>query len=376
MKKKSKYSNEVIQKVADLAQTHTDREIGQQLGLTKAQIYSLRRSNGINRSSTFKTDLLQEGFDGDNWSHGWLKTDNASIFIRNEEGIVSYEDVRDEMVAEMKKYAPKYPTIKRKKIKEGHMLVIDPADIHIGKLSMMKETGEEYNIEIAKQRCIDGVNGILEKAQGFPIDKIVFVIGNDVLHIDSPHRKTTAGTPQDTDGMWWSAFKEAKDMYIRVIEQLVTVADVEVVYCPSNHDYQSGFMLADTLSSWFHKSHNIIFSVDIIHRKYLLYGNTLIGFDHGDGSKEKDAESLIAHEARELWSKAKFTYFYKHHIHHKRVLKWRSGEDFIGLTVEYLRSPGASDGWHHRNGYIAPKAVEGFIHSKEHGQCARITHYF
>jgi len=106
MKKKSKYSNEVIQKVADLAQTHTDREIGQQLGLTKAQIYSLRRSNGINRSSTFKTDLLQEGFDGDNWSHGWLKTDNASIFIRNEEGIVSYEDVRDEMVAEMKKYAP------------------------------------------------------------------------------------------------------------------------------------------------------------------------------------------------------------------------------------------------------------------------------
>ena len=371
-----KHSKEVIQKVAELSPDHTDKEIGQIMGLTIGQVYGIRKTNNINRQSTFRNELLEEGFDGDNWSHGWLKTDNASIFIRNEEGFISYEEMKDELVAEMKKYAPKYPKIKRNKIKDGHMLVIDPADIHIGKLSMMEETGEEYNIELAKQRCIDGVNGIIEKAQGFPIDKITFVIGNDVLHIDSPHRKTTAGTPQDTDGMWWQAFKEAKDMYIRIIENLLTIADVEVVYCPSNHDYQSGFMLADTLSSWFHKSKNISFHTDIAHRKYLLYGNTLIGFDHGDGAKEKDAESLMAHEARDMWAKAKYSYFYKHHIHHKRVVKWRSGEDFIGLTVEYLRSPSASDGWHKKNGFLAPKAVEGFIHSQNNGQVARLTHYF
>ena len=368
---------EVVQIIADLtSKRQTDEEIGQQVGLSKHQVFRLRKEYGIKKDNTFGVDLQANGFEADNWSHGWLKTDNASIFIRNEEGYVSYADMRDELIREMKRHAPKYPKLRRKKITDKHMLVIDPADVHIGKLAHLKETGDEYNIEIAKKRCIDGVMGILEKAQGFPIDKIVFVIGNDVLHIDQPHRKTTAGTPQDTDGMWWQAFLEAKDMYIKILEHLVTVADVEVVYCPSNHDYMSGFMLADTLLSWFHKCKHVNFFVDIIHRKYLLYGKNLLGFDHGDGAKEKDAEQLMAHEARDKWAKADFCYFYKHHIHHKRRVHWRGSEDKIGLTVEYLRSPSAADPWHSRNGYVSPKAVEGFIHSFDKGQVCRLTHYF
>ena len=60
-----------------------------------------------------------------------------------------------------------------------------------------------------------------------------------------------------------------------------------------------------------------------------------------------------------------------HHLHHK------ISKDYIGVTVEALRSPSGTDSWHHRNGYQhSPKAVEGFIHSKEHGQIARLTHLF
>ena len=51
--------------------------------------------------------------------------------------------------------------------------------------------------------------------------------------------------------------------------------------------------------------------------------------------------------------------------------------DFIGVTVESLRSPSGTDSWHHRNGYQhSPKAIEGFIHHPEHGQIARLTHIF
>jgi hypothetical protein len=49
----------------------------------------------------------------------------------------------------------------------------------------------------------------------------------------------------------------------------------------------------------------------------------------------------------------------------------------MGVCVETLRSPSGTDSWHHRNGYQhAPKAVEGYIHDKEHGQIMRITHIF
>lgn len=49
----------------------------------------------------------------------------------------------------------------------------------------------------------------------------------------------------------------------------------------------------------------------------------------------------------------------------------------MSVCVEALRSPSGTDSWHHRNGFAhAPKAIEGFIHHKEHGQVARITHLF
>ena len=52
-------------------------------------------------------------------------------------------------------------------------------------------------------------------------------------------------------------------------------------------------------------------------------------------------------------------------------------KDFIGVTVEYMRSPSSADSWHYRKGYTgAPLACEGFIHEKKTGQVARLTHYF
>lgn len=357
--------------------THmTDRELGEVIGKTKDTTRQFRKKLGLERSAHFKNELLSSGFDGDNWSHGWLKTDHASIFIRNEDGLMSYEDIREELVAEIKKHAPKYKKFPRKKITDKHMLVVDPADIHLGKLALLAETNDEYNIDIAKQRCLDGVRGLIRKAEGFPIEKVVLVIGNDIIHIDSPLRQTTSGTPQDTHGQWWLMFKEAKDLYVQVIEMLAQIADVEVVFCPSNHDFATGFALADTLSSWFVNSKQVTFQSDIIHRKYVEYGKNMLAFDHGDSSKERDAKDLMADEQPQMWGRTKFRYAYKHHVHHKRKVNWVSGEDYIGVTVEYLRSPSAADAWHHKKGYIAPKAVEAFVHSKENGQVARLTHYF
>jgi len=85
----------------------------------------------------------------------------------------------------------------------------------------------------------------------------------------------------------------------------------------------------------------------------------------------------MANENPHMWADTKFRYIYLHHIHHKQVTKFQSGKDYIGVTVEYLRSPSAADSWHSRNGYVgAKKAIEGFIHSKEYGQVSRLTHHF
>jgi hypothetical protein len=318
-------------------------------------------------------DLL--GIDNKDVKHGWLKSDKASIHFHNPNfKTVEQQDfniLKDKILNEVYKKSPVYKPIKHDKKSNANLLVIDPADIHVGKLCRAFETGEEYNQQIAVQRVKEGVNGILSKASGFNIDEICLIIGNDILHTDSPKRTTTSGTPQDTDGMWYDNFLTAKRLYIDLIEQLMQVANVKVIYNPSNHDYTHGFFLAQLIETHFRQSENISFNVDLSHRKAFKYYNNLIGTTHGDGAREANLPLLLAQEFSMEWAQTKHRYIYTHHVHHK------TSKDYIGVTIESLRSPSAADSWHHRNGYQhSPKAIEGFIHDKENGQIARLTHLF
>ena len=272
-------------------------------------------------------------------------------------------------------HAPIYPTIK--KTKGEHLLVINPADIHIGKLAVALETGDEYNSEIACKRVLEGVTGLLSKSKGFSIDRVLFCVGNDILHIDNVYNQTTAGTRQDVNGKWWEHFELALDLYVKCVEILREVAPVDVVHSMSNHDYQSGFHLAHALKSWFRNAKDVTFDISVAHRKYYKYGSNLIGLEHGDGAKMDNLPMLMANERPNDWSDTKYRYWYLHHLHHKVKYKWRDAKDFIGVTVEYMRSPSGTDSWHSRKGFCGvQKAVEGFIHSKESGQIARLVHYF
>jgi hypothetical protein len=336
--------------------------------LKQDEIEMLMQYRGIKNA----TD--EAGVDDKDVKHGWLKTKQASLFFKNpnfkQEELDAIQKIKDECIKEVKEYAPKYHAIETVKSKDAHLLVIDIADLHIGKLATAFETGEDYNSQIAVKRAKDGLQGILNKSEGFYIDKVLFVAGNDILHTDNTKRTTTAGTPQDTDGMWYDNFLMAKNLYIELLEKLLSFAEVEVVYNPSNHDFTHGFFLMQLIEAHFANS-TINFNVNLLHRKAFKYGNNLIGTTHGDGAKIENLPLLLATEFPVLWSETKHRYIYSHHVHHK------TSKDFIGVTFETLRSPSGSDSWHHKNGYTGvPRAVEGYIHHKEFGQIARLTHIF
>jgi hypothetical protein len=172
--------------------------------------------------------------------------------------------------------------------------------------------------------------------------------------------------------MWYTNFLIAKKLYVEILELLIGVADVHFTFNPSNHDYTHGFFLADVIQTWFKDCKNITFDCSIAHRKGFQYGKNLIGTTHGDGAKHQDLPLLMANRVslRMESNQAQV-----------RLYSPRSSQDeskdYIGVTVESLRSPSGTDSWHHRNGYAhVPKAVEGFVHHKEFGQVARLTHNF
>jgi hypothetical protein len=317
----------------------------------------------------FLRHCKERGIDPETVNEYWDKTKEFSVRVKGPSQ-KTYEDVRDQVIEEMRKHAPAYKTLTRSVIKDPHLLVISPADLHIGKICTAFETGEEYDSNIAVKRALEGVEGLIKRASGYEIERVLLIIGNDILHVDNPDNKTTKGTRQDVSEMWYTSFLKAKRLYVEIIELLTAVADVHIVFNPSNHDYMSGFMLADSVFSWFHKAKNITFDVSPSHRKYFRYVNNLIGSTHGDGARGDALPLLMADESPD-WSNCRHRYFYTHHRHHKEA------KDRGSVAIESFRSPTATDSYHHKHGYQhAPQALEAFIHHPTNGQVARLSYIY
>ena len=231
-----------------------------------------------------------------------------SIVTKSDYGL-DESQILDNITKLIESYSPTYLDVP-KDFDNDHLLVINPADIHIGKYASEFETGSGYDCETAVDRVLEGIQGLIDKSAGFGIERVLFCIGNDILHIDNVYNQTTSGTPQDVDGKWWEHFEIALMLYVKCIEMLRQVAPVDVLHSMSNHDYQSGFHLAHALKSWFRKADDIKFDISVAHRKYYRYGKNLIGLEHGDGAKMDKLPLLMAQEQPLLWSETKYRYFY------------------------------------------------------------------
>ncbi len=370
----------VIEKILKADPDRDYGSIAQELGTSrdtiKSQVWHLRKAGKLKPFASkfsghpaLQDECESVGLPSDKVSNYWYKGKHFSIHVSGQKK--SFDEIADLIIGEMKKHSPKGYKPARVGKSASNCMVINPADVHIGKLCSAWETSDGYDHNIARQRVLDGASCLIEKAKVFGVDKILTVIGNDILHTDNAKNTTTSGTQMDTSMMWYDAFTFAFKLYIEVIEQLIGIAPVHIAYNPSNHDYVSGFMLAQAVQAWFARCPSVTFDVSPAHRKYFRYYNNAIGMTHGDGAKMTDLPLLMAHEAANDWAECKHRYIYTNHIHHKY------SKDIMSVNVESFRSVSGTDSWHHRNGYQhSPKAIEAFIHHRDHGQICRLTQVF
>ncbi len=340
---------------------------------------------------------------------GWVHREDtetgewASVrFVARRDGTTAEVDLETVMAAAIEKvFKGDLATPARPKPKGENLLVIDIADLHIGKLCVKSETGFSYDRAEAVRRGIEGCRALLEQAKKHGVAHVLFVLGNDIIHIDRPTGATTSNTPQDTDGTLAVMWDDALAFYVACIDMCRAVAPVSLLYCPSNHDWFAGFTLARSIRAWYRDCPEVIaseYNTSHNHRKYFCYENNLLGFTHGDGAKEADLHALMTGEAADHLARGRCLYWYLHHLHHKIKKvgggshKRQTEKDLIGMTVmrdkagvpfvdsapqiEYVRSPSPPDGWHSRNGYTNRQAVEVFLHCPHDGQVARFTGWF
>lgn len=277
-----------------------------------------------------------------------------------------------DVIAACAKVAPVYQPVSRrgKSSDQDYLLEVSIFDHHFGKLSWHPETGENYDLRIARDLYLDATAGLLDKVSDYPVSRILWIAGQDGLHTDNPQGTTTAGTPQHSDGRWQKSFLTAFQTHVAAIEMMRKRAEVECLMVPGNHDFNTTYFMGLLLAERFRKCSDVkVNNSQILYpRKYVHWGKNLLGFTHGNNEKHSDLPALMAKEAKDLWSKAEYHAWHVGHYHKRKETRFVAGDTYNGVEVRILPSLCAVDAWHALMGYTnGVKAAEAYLWGKEAG---------
>lgn len=258
----------------------------------------------------------------------------------------------------------------------GVLLEVSLFDHHFGKLSWSPETGDNYDLKIAKKLYKEAVRDILTRATAaHRIDKILFPVGQDLFHINNHFSTTEAGTFQDTDSRLIKIFDVVQETLIEVIEDMRKVAPVDLLWVGENHGPMNSYFIMRVLNAYYSKTPDV--TVDIVPktRKYYRYGSTLIGFSHGDKEKMDNLAFIMANEAPMDWALTTFREFHIGHFHKKMEKRYFTGDSHGSVTLRVLPSLCGTDAWHYQKGYVKTrKFCESYVYDFEHGPIMVLMH--
>ena len=291
----------------------------------------------------------------------WLKKIKPELNLKK---------IKQELIEDLRNLSPKVSKIKRKRPDDRndlHLLEISAFDLHIGKIGIK---GDEYSMDIAEERLLSAIEHLLYRSQGYYIDKILFIVGQDLLNSDGdwPIPSTTRGTPQFNTNYHIDMYRKARKLMIKAIDRLSEIADVHVMIIPGNHDRESVMHLGDALELYYENNKNVKVDNGDCLMKALPYGNNLIVSDHGDGPKTNDLPGIISQRFKNMWSNVDYVEVHRGHYHTNKATKLQAIEELNGITVRNLSSMSATDYWHDSKGFIGNiKKAQAFIYNRQNG---------
>jgi hypothetical protein len=256
----------------------------------------------------------------------------------------------------------------RAKVTDPHLLELALFDAHFGKLCWGQETGSPYDVKIAARVYANAVDDLLARVAGYPIERVLYPIGEDFFQVDNWIGTTVKGTPVDTDGRFQRTFETGVDAVTQSIERCLRVAPVKVIWVPGNHDKATSWYLAKVVQAYFRDDPRVVVNASPRSRKYHRYGTSLIGFTHGDEEPHRDLPTIMASEEPAEWAAVTCREWHVGHYHKKKETRYNAGDSFGAVGVRVLPSLSGTDDWHYKKGYVKTlRAAEAYLWSREEG---------
>jgi len=242
-------------------------------------------------------------------------------------------------------YNPVQVPILNNKYETPRVGVLSIQDLHFGK---------ENNESIVKD-FENAVKDLIHRSYACHLlDEVVYVIGGDLLNMDTFDGSTTKGTVVENSMRAQEAYNLAFESLFWSVNYISQFCNkLKIIYLPGNHDRLSSYHLAHALSKCFN-SPNIEFNVEYAERKVIVCGQNFFGFEHGDISS-KNSLLLYATEFSKEWGSTRYRTVYTGHFHTKKTVEYKTENEVHGFAVKHMPSLCKSDYWHYHNKYTGSK---------------------
>ena len=287
-------------------------------------------------------------------------------------------DIWDAFIADITTHELQKPQAGRLRLPGELLCVLSVCDPHFGMLAYDKEVGDDYDLEKASSAYEEVSKSLLMSAGVHGVGRICMVVGNDLFHANSMQEKTPVtrrGTPQDFDTRFHKVFTEARRSVVRVTDEALSRAPVDIVIVPGNHDHDECYRLGEVLSAWYRNDPDVKVIYGANKRVFYSYYENAFMFTHGEEySRKRDNLAMIllsempnemltasSHGLREVLTGHNHASMAGGYYPTAELTEGR------GVRVRSLPGLTGTDAWHHEQGYLHHRAGTALLYAKGGG---------
>jgi hypothetical protein len=253
---------------------------------------------------------------------------------------------------------------------ESNLLTVYPiADVHLGMLSWGRETGADWDLEIASRAVRTAVDRVIEDSCASET-AVVANLG-DFFHFDDDERRTKRGNNAlDGDGRWAKVIRLGVQLLKHTIDTALKKHQrVHVVNSVGNHDDQTGGILPLMLEPFYASEPRVTVDTSPAPHHYYRFGANLLGFYHGHETKLAALLDVMMSDrilnSRHNTVGVEHCMWFTGHVHHEARKEYSTG------VVESFRTIAAPDMYAASHGYRALRDLQSVTFHVEYGELCR-----
>lgn len=303
------------------------------------------------------------------WGNGERPNFNVKARFTKDEYKAAQAEDREQFREWAKQFSPDPPERLTEVYTDSDlMLEIMVADLHADRV-----TTAGGGLDRALARVRDAILSIFRRAYWADgrVREVHLVFNGDTFNADNGKGTTTNGTPQEVEADWRDSFRRVRATIASIVNEALNefTAKVCVHIIWGNHDYERAYYLADSLWAYFHNDPRVEVDIESADRRYIEWGNVLIGLTHGDRNKPVDLAMTMFREANTTGKQ-----FFEWHLGH---IHTRREDEIHGVTFQWFRTPNDHGMWEEKQMFNHNnRDIVGMLWHKEQGNVATFRHTF